>query len=941
MAFIDWRKYSSGPGAAKVLARCRQATGKLPLWNNRAMSEATPSLRSRRLLLGIAALLAVPLATRFLALGRRDLTAGWGDLAGIAADLGVGAVAAALIAALPARWLRTAAGTLWGLAHWAQLEHVTVLGGPLSLRYAGYLRDPEFLFGSALEPTTLVPGLGLVLLGTLAGFLLPRARRRLLVPLAAAGLVLSTVVLLLPGPHSWRDGHFVLSELARLGRSVAAPAGAETPAAQTAHMDLSGERLVPVLPDRPNVLLLVMEGVSGTYLPRLGLTGGEDVGLSLPTLDGLVDRSVAVRTLFSHQRQTNRGLWALLCGRLPDLGSGEAKLTRLARSGEHLPCLPVAFEHAGYRTIFQQAAPLSFMVKDRAMAAVGFQQVGGDESLERAYRRTPWGVDDRAFLEQAAELAAGLQEKRRQGGPPWFLTLLTVGTHHPYTVPQGEPTLANAMHTLDRAVGQFVDQLGAAGLLDDTLLVITNDESAGALEGDEWTQALSQNLGLLLLRYPDERSLLLETPAAQRDVAATILDAVGAAPGASDAGAHAGAEATVLGGRSALRRHPPRPLFFGNTYLDRTYGFFPPGRLLVCDGSGQSCEERPFDPHDPFHPGPAAAPEAALATTLARTVAAARSSPAEPSRRWTLPLHAQTVWKVPHEVGGHRLFMGQSIAIPAHTALDFDLDLEIEGTSGWAHLRTDLVHQVPEQRAGGSGPRAKPSRTAPLWVSELPVVAPGDRIRISLHLVTAEPLTGFDARGYFNVLIPGDLSVRVRRAEISAAPAPEGTKPGVQVRKLEVDRSQTPPTLRAGMADQVAAGTLSDELTPTADGSFEAVVAPTTEGPEDLVGPQIYVPRGSRVHLEATVEAVSGGESGAGAGPAATASARLALASPRYGIVLGQTAPRPLSPGQPIHLTLDLPLQATLNEVGPVLFVQTDRQVRLSIRSLRLEADLP
>ena len=62
---------------------------------------------------------------------------------------------------------------------------------------------------------------------------------------------------------------------------------------------------------------------------------------------------------------------------------------------------------------------------------------------------------------------------------PWFLTLLTVGTHHPYIVPddfkapgERQDDYTRALLLLDQAVGEFYAALAAEGILDDTLGIV-------------------------------------------------------------------------------------------------------------------------------------------------------------------------------------------------------------------------------------------------------------------------------------------------------------------------------------------------------------------------------------------------------------------------------------------------------------------------------------
>ena len=44
----------------------------------------------------------------------------------------------------------------------------------------------------------------------------------------------------------------------------------------------------------------------------------------------------------------------------------------------------------------------------------------------------PWGMDDKAYFEGALNY---IEQLRQTPGKPWMLTLLTVGTHQPYSAP--------------------------------------------------------------------------------------------------------------------------------------------------------------------------------------------------------------------------------------------------------------------------------------------------------------------------------------------------------------------------------------------------------------------------------------------------------------------------------------------------------------------------
>jgi hypothetical protein len=144
------------------------------------------------------------------------------------------------------------------------------------------------------------------------------------------------------------------------------------------------------------------------------------------------------------------------------------------------PCLPEVLARKGYRTAYLQAADLSYMSKDRFMPEAGFQQVLGKEYFRYQHVPFHWGPDDQAFFEQAAEFIAELE----RGQDPWFVTLLTVGTHHPGAVPEafaagfGSRKEAAAAY-LDQALADFMERLEGKGILRDTLVLLTADESHG------------------------------------------------------------------------------------------------------------------------------------------------------------------------------------------------------------------------------------------------------------------------------------------------------------------------------------------------------------------------------------------------------------------------------------------------------------------------------
>ena len=164
------------------------------------------------------------------------------------------------------------------------------------------------------------------------------------------------------------------------------------------------------------------------------------------------------------------------------------------------------------------------------MKMIGFDEVLGDSFFNKSYARTAWGVDDKAFFEQAADRVIELH----QASQPFFATLLTVGTHHPYTVPATfrprgvTDKRVRAYRWLDESVKAFVDRIHKEGVLKDTLVIFTSDESAGmGNDTDRWQRLLSHNWSFAIVLQPSVQPRSVGDLFGHVDLAISVVDALG------------------------------------------------------------------------------------------------------------------------------------------------------------------------------------------------------------------------------------------------------------------------------------------------------------------------------------------------------------------------------------------------------------------------------
>lgn len=716
-------------------------------------------------LLVMAALLP-PWLLRAALIMRSGARSGLSDLRGMLADAGIGLLVAALLLLMARRkrWAGLPFIGLWSLLCYGNYEHVRVLGGNAAAVYADYLIDPTFLLGSALSasaPLLLTATVALPFILTWSGSRRPAPlRTALLIAATAAGALLLHIAWpARAAAHPWRQDNFVWENLkAPFTSSDITDSGDPRMAAG----DLEGVPLIPPGDRGRNVLLVILEGLSGAYVAPLSSANDRDAVYDLPHLSRLAENNIFAGSFVTMQRQTNRGEYALLCGDYPKLVSEQPKMSELVDRPE-LRCLPAVLRDAGYATVYLQAAPLSFMMKDRFMPLIGYQQVHGEESFPRAGARNRWGVDDRTLFERGIAIV----EELRAGGRPWFLTLLTVGTHHPYNVPidfrgaAGSSDEERAFSFQDTAVGRFIDMLVASGALADTLVLFVSDESAGvARDVDDLTRLLTQAWGYFAAITPGGDRMRLEQPILQADVPLSVLDYLGL----GDTGGR-------FAGRSLFRSYRvPRPIGFGNTFL-RSVGWFDgAGRLVVCREDLSGCLAYLTAGRRPFAAGIEPAGPAADAEVgfLRGLIARSRISP--PAGAGTAPppgskeavvlkLIAAEQFAVRSGVYGPQLVAGgQNLVIGPSTRLEVSLDITVLGSGG----QVVLIHELSAE--GRAGRRS-------LHREESSLLSPGDRFRLRYHYFFEHRSSGLDCELFVNAIDAGDLTLQIGRATLSAAPA--------------------------------------------------------------------------------------------------------------------------------------------------------------------------
>ncbi len=630
----------------------------------------------------VAVCLGVPWLTRGLLLHEKRLAVAPIDLRGALADASVALLVIGIAGALLAtrRWwgrvLALSAVLAFVAASFGIYEFVSVFDSLYALSHVGFLVDSTFIGGSVRHvrhPVLLISMAALAIAAVSWAGSPPRLWWRGW-GIAFAACVLGQVVIPASDDEDeWRQSHAIQANMVfpRVLERVA-PRTMSAEVRDVFRSDLHAERWVGPLRGRPNVLLILIEAASGAYLPSVAAAEGVQSATSMPKLDALAQRHILLTHVVSHQRQTNRGEYGILCGDYPKLLTDQSKMSEQVY-GTTRRCLPEVLREAGYATAYIQSAPLAFMLKDQFMKRAGFEELTGDPWFEESYARTAWGVDDKAFFEQSLGKVIALHD----AGRPFFAALLTVGTHHPFTFPDSanwpgaETRQARAFRWADDALDEFLAELERSGSLDDTVVIITSDESSGLERAASATQRLlSQSWSFAVVMLPEPRAKRIDTIYGHVDTALSVSDLLGLER-----------QASHFIGRSWFRQYEtPRPLFAGNTYARSVIMWEPSGSAVLCDESFRSCARSVPVGDQVF--GPKRRTEVASPherQLLAEVARLTRSGRPDMTHAEALELLTEPEVTIRPADGKRLLIGGQYLRVPGGTILSVDLDLEVVG----------------------------------------------------------------------------------------------------------------------------------------------------------------------------------------------------------------------------------------------------------------------
>ncbi len=309
-----------------------------------------------------------------------------------------------------------------------------------------------------------------------------------------------------------------------------------------------------------SVLLVTLDTTRADRLGCYGYTRGRT-----PRLDRLASEGVVFENAFADAPITLPSHASLLTALYPfEHGVRNNGNFRLA---EKFPTLATVLRERGYRT----AAFVSSFVLDRRYGlARGFETY--DDRMDVAPEAAALEAERRG--DETALAFGRWLEDRPPDGAPFFAWLHLYDPHEPYRPPPSREPLADPydgeIAFADAAVGQALDALSSAGLLDRTLVAVVADHGESLGDHGEETHSMfvydSTIRVPLILRGPGllPAGAKVGTPVRTIDLAPTLLDLLEAPPLTAP---HARSLRAAIAGRSEA----PPPAVYAETYVPYLY----------------------------------------------------------------------------------------------------------------------------------------------------------------------------------------------------------------------------------------------------------------------------------------------------------------------------------------------------------------------------------
>jgi phosphoglycerol transferase MdoB-like AlkP superfamily enzyme len=253
-----------------------------------------------------------------------------------------------------------------------------------------------------------------------------------------------------------------------------------------------------------NIVIIILESFSKEHIEALNKQQSNIKESFTPFLDSLIHESLVFPNAFANGRKSIEGIPAVVAS-IPTLMNNP--FISSAYAGNKFYSLPNILKAEGYNTSFYHGGTNGTMGFDYFCKAAGFENYYGryEYNNDKDYDGK-WGILDEPFLQY---FATSLNITPQ----PFFTTLFTLSSHHPYFVPEkykNKFTKGNqfqkSISYADYSLKRFFQSASKMKWFDNTLFVITADHTSQIYNPEYDNKLGAYEIPILYYRHYEQRT---------------------------------------------------------------------------------------------------------------------------------------------------------------------------------------------------------------------------------------------------------------------------------------------------------------------------------------------------------------------------------------------------------------------------------------------------
>jgi phosphoglycerol transferase MdoB-like AlkP superfamily enzyme len=273
--------------------------------------------------------------------------------------------------------------------------------------------------------------------------------------------------------------------------------------------------------NRPNVIIIVLEGFSGYFI---GSLGGDS--LATPNINRYTREGILFSNFYASGNRTDKALPAILNG-YP--AQPKESIIKEPKKSQTLPSLVRILNSRGYSSAFWYGGEINFANLNSFVIGSGFKSIISKSNFSPENYNSDWGVHDHLLFK-------ALEDSMKTVSEPFLKVILTLSSHEPYDVPM-EPVFEgkdrftkyrNSIFYTDKALGSFLDWAKEKDWWKNTLVVMVADHSNRVSEEMPVYAPLAFRIPMLWAGgVLAKKGIEIKKFGSQTDIPVTLLDQLG------------------------------------------------------------------------------------------------------------------------------------------------------------------------------------------------------------------------------------------------------------------------------------------------------------------------------------------------------------------------------------------------------------------------------